>query len=459
MKAEGPAAESPHFERYRVVAKIRSGSISDLYRAEQTALGRLVLIKALGRGILPSSPFASALEREARLLTELDHPNVIRLLDFVREKETMWLVLEDVDGVTLEELLKDGQRLSPEAAVACAVSLASGLQHAHGRGIVHRDLSPRNVLIGRDGVIKLSNFSAAADERLPTAPELLEGSVGFGTPAYMSPEQLLGEPEDPRSDLFSLGILLHEMLTGRRPFEAPDDRAASHRIRHDPVPPLTRVRPELSHSLDRLVRRCLEKLPSDRFSSAGELEAALRQELDGSGESPRELLQRELLRLGVANVKAAARRDAPRIGGRRRASTVGSAIAGHLVALALIVAGGTLIRYTSAHARGDRSTGGGAKLALMPARSAFLRVVADPWAHVVVDGEPVDTTPFARPIPLPAGIHYVRLEHPNAPVERRTVTLAESETVLLDVKMDVAQPRVPRSEAPARPTLTDPSTP
>jgi serine/threonine-protein kinase len=349
--------------------------------------------------------------------------------------------------------------MAPVAAVACAVSLASALHHAHGRGIVHRDLSPRNVLIARDGVVKLSNFSAAADERLPTAPELLEGSTGFGTPAYMSPEQLLGEPEDPRSDLFSLGILLHEMITGRRPFDAPDDRAASHRIRHDPVPPLTRALPELSHSLDRLVRRCLEKLPSDRFSSAGELEVALRQELDEAGGSPRDILLRELVRLGLSSAKAAGRRDAPRIGGRHRTSTVGSALAGHLVALSLIVAGGTLIRYTSAHARGDRTTGGGAGLALVPPRSAFLRVVADPWAHVVVDGEPVDTTPFARPIPLPAGVHYVRLEHPNAPIERRTVTLAENETVLLDVKMEVAHPRVPRSDAPARPSLTDPSTP
>lgn len=458
MKPENPAGESPHFDRYRVVAKLRSGSISDLYRAELTALGRLVLIKALGRGILPSSPFASALEREARLLTELDHPNVIRLLDFVREKETMWLVLEDVDGVTLEEVLKAG-KTAPEAAVACALALASGLSHAHGRGIVHRDLSPRNVLVSKDGVVKLSNFSAAADERLPTAPELLEGSVGFGTPAYMSPEQLLGEPEDPRSDIFSLGILLHEMLTGRRPFDAPDDRAASHRIRHDPVPPLTRAVPNLSHSLDRTVRRCLEKLPSDRFSSAEELALALRQELEESNASPQELLLSELVRLGLSTAKPPGRRDAARIGARHRALSIRSALAGHLVALALVVAGGTLIRYTSAHARGGGATAGGARLSLLPSRSAFLRVVADPWAHVVVDGEPVDTTPFARPIPLPAGVHYVRLEHPNAPIERRTITLAENETVLLDVKMDVAHPRVPRSDAPIRPSLTDPSTP
>jgi serine/threonine-protein kinase len=177
------------------------------------------------------------------------------------------------------------------------------------------------------------------------------------------------------------------------------------------------------------------------------------------GVPPQELLLRELVRLGLSTAKAPGRRDAPRIGQRHRSTSIRSALAGHLVALALILTGGTLIRYTSAHARGDRSTGGGTRLALVPPRSAFLRVVADPWAQVVVDGEPVDTTPFARPIPLPAGVHYVRLEHPNAPIERRTVTLGENETVLLDVKMDVAHPRVPRAEAPVRPSLTDPATP
>ena len=149
------------FERYRVVGKLRPGPITDLYRAEQKALGRPVMIKALARGILPSSPFAAALEREASLLTELDHPNVIRVLDFVHEKSTTWLVLEYVDGFTLEDLVAK-RKLSPEGAVAVATQLAEGLAHAHAHGIVHRDVQPRNVLVSREGVVKLVNFAAAA---------------------------------------------------------------------------------------------------------------------------------------------------------------------------------------------------------------------------------------------------------------------------------------------------------
>jgi serine/threonine-protein kinase len=451
--------EAPTFERYRVVEKLRSGPITDMYRAEQTTLGRPVLIKALARGILPSSPFAAALEREARLLTELDHPNVIRVVEFVQEPETMWLVLEYVDGFTLEEILAKKKKLTPMSACAIAFEMVKGLAHAHEHGIVHRDIQPQNVLVSRDGWVKLANFAAAADERLPTAPDLLDGSAGFGTPAYMSPEQLLGEPEDPRSDLFSLGIVLYELMAGRRPFEAADDRARSHRIRHDPVPPLHRGNADVSQSLDRLVRRCLEKLPSDRFGNAAELGKALLAELESAGVSvPSDVVSAELVRLGLVT-KTEARRDSGKSRIRAKPPTVATAVRGYAAALVLLTAGGAAIQYTAAASRAQRPSRTGVRLELVPPKTAYLRVVADPWANVVVDGEAVDTTPFVRPIPLAAGVHYVRLEHPAAPTERRTVTLAPGETVLLDVKMDVNRPKPSRQDGPPPVNLTDPKTP
>src|SRR5215471_1621842 len=147
MPTTEPPGDEPAFDGYRVVAKIRSGPITDLYRAEQIELGRLVFIKALGRGILPASPFAAALEREARLLTELDHPGIIRVLDFVRGERAMWLVLEYVDGWTLEDLIAQKGKLTPEGAVAVALAITDALAHAHGRGVIHRDLQPHNVLV------------------------------------------------------------------------------------------------------------------------------------------------------------------------------------------------------------------------------------------------------------------------------------------------------------------------
>jgi serine/threonine-protein kinase len=459
MPTTEPPGEEPTFAGYRILAKVRSGPITDLYRAEQVELGRRVFIKALGRGILPSSPFAAALEREARLLTELDHPGVIRVLDFVRQERSMWLVLEYVDGFSLEEIIAQKGKLAPHAAVAVALAAADALGHAHGRGVIHRDVQPHNVLVAKSGAVKLVNFAAAADERLPTAPELLEGSSGFGTPAYMSPEQLLGEPEDARSDLFSLGIVLYELLTGKRPFDATDDRAPPSRGRPEAVAPPSRVVPEIPASLDRAVRRCLAKLPSDRYADAADLSRALGAALEGDSIGP-EAISAELLRLGLITSADGARQKAARPSLiRRKPLTVGTALGGYLVALALIVVGGAAIERVSIAQRSDRSRSGGGRLELLPPRAAYLRVVVDPWANVIVDGEQVDTTPFAYAIPLEPGVHYVRLEHPRAPVERRTVTLEAGETVLLDVKMDLPRAKAVHAEGPAQPNLTDPSTP
>ncbi len=129
--------------------------------------------------------------------------------------------------------------------------------------------------MARDGAVKLMNFSVAAEERLPTAPELLDGATSLASLAYQSPEQILGEPPDPRSDLFSLGIVLFEMLTGNPPFGSRNDLSAAQRIRNDPLPPLTRNAPEASAALERVVQRSLAKLPADRFQTAADFERAL----------------------------------------------------------------------------------------------------------------------------------------------------------------------------------------
>ena len=362
----------------------------------------------------------------------------------------MWLVLEYVDGASLEDVMKKGRRLPEAFACAVALEICRALAHAHAHGVVHRDVQPKNVLLAKDGSLKLSNFSVAFDERLPTAPELLEGGTGYGGPWYMSPEQILGERADGRSDLFSLGVLLYEMLTGERPFDGPDDRSTSLRIRRDPVPPLSKKAPGISPALERLTQRCLEKMPSDRFDSALEactiLEAAARE----LGAEPtnavlRDTLVRARLIEGSPS-KAPSARSAKLPEGR-----IGLTVAGLFVALALVFGGGFAIQLLSGKAVGTAAAAAqaGRRLELLPEGRAFLRVVAHPWAHVIVDGQEVEITPFARPIPLTPGSHYVRLEHPNAPVERRTIELTPGETRLLDVTLKVSSPSASASGAGA----------
>jgi eukaryotic-like serine/threonine-protein kinase len=425
-------ATLPSFDGCEAVEKIHTGPIADLYRGRQQPLGRSVLIKALGSSILPSSPFAAALEREARVLAALDHPGVVAIHDFVRNDERMWLVLEDVDGRPLDEVLSAAGRLSAEAALAITRGVARALQHAHERRIVHRDVQPRNIFVTTSGGVKLANFSVASEERLPTAPELLDGGTNLSSLAYQSPEQILGEPPDPRSDLFSLGAVLFELLTGEAPFGGRNDPSVAQRIRNDPLPPLARFG-ETSSALERVIQRCLQKLATDRFQSAAELDQALAELTEAPAEESK-AVRSALVAAGF--LKAPATPAKPRIHAPTFAFwRVGAVLGATLIVLSV---GFTGIRLGAARSdKGVATPAGQGRLELVPQPAGYLRVVAQPWAHVYVDGELVDTTPFARPIPLAPGRHYIKLSHPQAADERRTITLSAGETLVLDVSMKV----------------------
>src|SRR6478609_2219919 len=429
--------EAVTFDGCEIRRLLSSGPVCDLYQAVQEPLGRTVLIKALGRNILPSSPFASTLEREARLLSELDHPGIVKVHDFVKRGDRMWLVLEHVDGVTLEELRTLSKRLDSAAAVAIGLRLVEALGHAHAHSVVHRDLSPKNVLISKRGEVKLLNFALAVDERMPTAPELLDGGTGYLGPVYMSPEQILGEPADPRSDLFSVGVILYELISGSRPFDGPNDRSTSLRIRQTPPPPLTQGGVKVSGGVERLIAHCLEKLPSDRIGSAPELAAELRHALSEIWEgTPEQAISSALSSAGLAEAKA----PPPRLAQQKAPRTSLGAVALGLFLIGVgIVASGLALRRAFGPMEASRRAA--APLSTPGAEAAELRVVAHPWAHVFVDGQQRETTPFARPIKLSPGTHYIRLEHPSAVAERRTVVMAAGEAVLLEVDMKVVAPQ------------------
>jgi serine/threonine-protein kinase len=429
----------PSFDGCDAVEKVEIGPVVEVYRATQAPLGRRVTIKALAQSIVPESPFAGALEREARLLAQLGHPNLIGLYDFVRRGDRLWLVLEFVDGWTLAQVLKKMRVLPQAAAAAVARAIAEGLAHAHERGIVHRDVRPTNVLISKTGEVKLTDFGVASDERLPTAPEILDGSGQQPSLAYASPELVLGEAPDPRSDLFSLGAVLYELVAGRTPFGAADDPEATVRIRNEPPPPLGRFVPELAPALERVVQRCLQKLPAHRYQTAGELGEALDAALVELGVEPRAALLWALADGGLevrgAPPKTKAEAARPNAQGLLRIALVLGCFA------VLMASGGFVIEQLARRSgRADVEPGNSGRLELVPKTPGYVRVVVQPWASVVVDGEAFDTTPFARPIPLSPGTHYVRLEHPQAPTERRTIELVAGETVLLDVTMKVRRP-------------------
>ena len=447
-------AELPNIEGYRIVEELGSGSLSSVYKAVEEPLGRLVALKLLRATIAPDSPFASQLEREARVLTELSHPNIGLLYGFSKTETRMYLALEYVDGFSLAALLKKKPTAPPDCVAAIGAAVARGLAHAHARGVVHRDIKPANILLSRRGEVKIFDFGIAqrkiaAQEPSGLSPVRLEDITAFGTPAYMSPEQILAEEVDARSDIFSLGVVLYQLVCGARPFERGDEtdrHPTAQRIRRDPPIPLHRRAPDVPAALERVVMRAIEKLPGDRFPSAEVMAERLDELIAArSGLGGDKLIVRALAHAGLATEEEAGAAAAPK---RRESASVRRAAIAMAVLGGIAMAGGAILQAT-AHREGEAA--GVNPLELAPQHPGYLRVLATPWAEVRIDGQPVEVTPFARGIPLPPGTHYVTLVHPNAPVEKRTVSISADETRTIDVVMNVPEPEsLPDGEPSAR---------
>ena len=278
---------------YRILAPLGAGGMGEVYRAADTRLGREVAVKVVSERLMDDPSALARLEREARTVAALSHPNIVALYDFGRENGVVFAVMELLDGEPLERCVAI-EHLSWRRALDIAVSVADGLASAHGKGLVHRDLKPANVFITRDGLVKLLDFGLAKQDPFrstlqtgsPAGARETEPGTILGTVGYMSPEQVRGEPADHRTDIFSLGCVLYEMLTRRRPFggETPAETLAA--ILRDQPSELAVADRHIPARVDAVVRRCLEKNPDHRFQSARDLAFALREILNDSHTPP-----------------------------------------------------------------------------------------------------------------------------------------------------------------------------
>src|SRR5690349_4695849 len=272
---------------YQIVAPLGAGGMGEVYRATDTRLGRDVAVKVVS-GCLMDDPSAVArFEREARTVAALSHPNIVALYDVGHENGIVFAVMELLEGESLERHLAT-DHLSWRRALDIGVSVADGLASAHGKGLVHRDLKPANIFITDGGLVKLLDFGLATEEPFrstsqpagATAAGDTEPGAIFGTVGYMSPEQVRGERADYRSDIFSFGCVLYEMLTGRRPFGGSTAAETLAAILRDHPPELAAGDRQMPLHVDGVVRRCLEKNPDHRFQSARDLAFALREILN-----------------------------------------------------------------------------------------------------------------------------------------------------------------------------------
>jgi serine/threonine protein kinase/Flp pilus assembly protein TadD len=269
---------------YRLIAAIGSGGMGDVYRAQDTKLGRDVALKVLPATMAKDPDRLDRFRREARAVATLNHPNIVTIYSVEEAEGLHFLTMELVEGQSLDRIVPEGG-LPVGRVVEIVTALAEALAAAHDKGVIHRDLKPGNVMVTESGRVKILDFGLAKMTAAPTAPadetELLprgvtEDGVVMGTMPYMSPEQVEGRAVDARSDIFSLGVMLHEMTTGARPFAGRSAAALLSSILRDPPPSVRLVRPDAPPELDRLIGRCLEKDRDQRLASANALAGGLR---------------------------------------------------------------------------------------------------------------------------------------------------------------------------------------
>jgi Tol biopolymer transport system component len=268
---------------YEILAQIGAGGMGEVYRARDPRLGRDIAIKVLPSSFSGDADRLRRFEQEARAAGILNHPNITAVYDIGQHDGAPYVVQELLEGETLRSALA-GAKLPPRRAIDYALQIAHGLAEAHGKGIVHRDLKPENLFVTKDGRIKILDFGLAkltqhdvADKatNLPTATVGTEPGVVMGTLGYMSPEQVKGKSADARSDIFSFGAILYEMLSGTRAFQRDSAAETMSAILREEPPDLSVTNQNISPGLERIVRHCIEKSPDQRFHSAHDIAFAL----------------------------------------------------------------------------------------------------------------------------------------------------------------------------------------
>jgi serine/threonine protein kinase len=258
--------------RYRMTKVLGGGGMAVVYLARDEELDRPVAIKVLADNLAADESFRKRFLREARLAARLAHRNVVQVYDSGEADGRPYIVMEYVEGETLADLLSRRGRLPSAETVELALEVCSGLEHAHAKGLVHRDVKPQNLLIGADGTVKIVDFGIA---RSAHGTRLTEAGTVLGTAAYLAPEQATGEEVTPAADVYALGVVLYEMLAGRTPYTAESLTQLLVGHRDQPLPGVREYAPETSESLEDVIMRCLARLPTYRPQSAGEVAAAL----------------------------------------------------------------------------------------------------------------------------------------------------------------------------------------
>lgn len=264
-------------DEYEILSELGAGGMATVYKAIQKSLDRPVAIKELKKSYHTDLQIVQRFEREAKMSASFQHENIVHIYDYWK-KPDYCIVMEYVDGTNLAEVIEKTGSLPVDVGVMIAIQVLSALDYAHMRGLIHRDIKPSNIMIKKNGEVKLMDFGIAHTKALQT---LTQPGTFLGTPAYMSPEQILGQGLDVQSDIFSFGIVLYEMFTGAKPFEDEENRSVTAKILKDkPIPP-RRLNKDIPRGLQRIIKKCMQKKLERRYASVSDLAKALGKNIAG----------------------------------------------------------------------------------------------------------------------------------------------------------------------------------
>ncbi len=262
-------AEVKKIGKYTLEQELSRGGMGVVFFGMDEILQRRHAIKMLPREFFTDAEQKERFLLEARIIAKLDHPNIMKVYAYEEAENTVWIIMELLEGTLLSKMIKEKGRIPPEEASKIVEQLASALSYAHSRGIVHRDIKPANVMVGKDGVVKLMDFGIARDEK--SDMNLTKAGIIMGTPKYMSPEQFTGEGVDNRTDIYALGAMAYEMVCGGVPFDGKTVPEIAYKQIHEPLPSMRKKCPGIPRELETFITKALAKNKKDRLSSLADL--------------------------------------------------------------------------------------------------------------------------------------------------------------------------------------------
>lgn len=409
---------------YKIIKELGQGGMATVYLGIQRSLEREVAVKELMPSLIHDQEMIERFKREAKASASLTHEGIVNVYDFWKDQKSLYLVMEYLAGKNLEEIIESIGPLPISAAMMIVARVADALHYSHQRGIIHRDVKPSNIFITYRGEVKLTDFGIAY---APQEPTLTQKGMAIGTPAYMSPEQVKGERPDARADIFSLGIVLYELVTGIRPFIADDDEGVITKILENRPRWPKMINGDIPWRLQWTILRCIRKNPRRRFQNMGDLKIALEKLLPKTSYRRDQLFSRFVEALFTDEQQTPKRSFILFKRWKWAVALAGVAVAvfgyGQLKSHGIIRPEKwfALVQEKAPHYK--------------PSDYGRLKIVAYPWAKIHVDGKYVATTPTADAIVLAPGRHRLLFTHSTFGSKTMNIDLSPREERLIVVKM------------------------